>query len=301
LPEGAEDTLGVSFEEGTGEADVFGDAVFAGLLCLFTGFLWHYFRSPLLKIEMNIDSQNAQDIAVRYVNAHYEIIGDVLVILEESTIVKPYGWVFFYDSQRFLKTGKFSYRLAGNGPVLVTRDGEIYPFGTVHEVDFYLNDYEDKFISQEKVISVYHKIGLYLVSISAIIEIVIFISAIIKDVLRGEMNILQAVVAAIFCFMVGLIPNWIGLYVFSRRFLISQQEIQIIWCFGKRRKVYHLDSLQKVQDIHPIKIKRIGSRGNIYLTFDDGKTSTISDSCENFKQAKNFLYMYQMRMNNRGD
>jgi hypothetical protein len=48
------------------------------------------------------------------------------VVVDESTIEKPFGWIFFYQSKKFLETGIFMHRLAGNGPVFVNKvTGEI--------------------------------------------------------------------------------------------------------------------------------------------------------------------------------
>lgn len=43
------------------------------------------------------------------------------VIVDEHTIEKPFGWVFFYNSKKFLETGESRHRLAGNGPVIVNK------------------------------------------------------------------------------------------------------------------------------------------------------------------------------------
>jgi Immunity protein 35 len=44
---------------------------------------------------------------------------DPFVVVEEKTIETPFGWVFFYNSKRFVETGEYQYQLAGNGPVIV--------------------------------------------------------------------------------------------------------------------------------------------------------------------------------------
>jgi hypothetical protein len=54
-----------------------------------------------------------------------------LVIVGEKTIEKNYGWVFFYDSKTYLRTRKFSDRLAGNGPVVFEKEsGLIHHLGS---------------------------------------------------------------------------------------------------------------------------------------------------------------------------
>jgi Immunity protein 35 len=74
-------------------------------------------------------------------------------IIDESTISKPYGWVFFYQSIDYLKTENISDMLAGNAPILVDRiNGELRVLGTAHEVEKYLDDYE-KTIPSARLIS----------------------------------------------------------------------------------------------------------------------------------------------------
>jgi Immunity protein 35 len=56
-----------------------------------------------------------------------------VTIIDEATISKPYGWVFFYQSTDYLKTENISDMLAGNAPILVDRiNGELKVLGTQH-------------------------------------------------------------------------------------------------------------------------------------------------------------------------
>jgi hypothetical protein len=41
-------------------------------------------------------------------------------IQRESTIAKPYGWIFFYQAKEFIDDGIASARLAGNAPIKST-------------------------------------------------------------------------------------------------------------------------------------------------------------------------------------
>lgn len=71
--------------------------------------------------------------------------GDVLVICDEATIERPFGWVFFYDSKRHLETGDFRHALAGNAPLIVNRHtGALVPTGTAREVHEYIAEYESQ-------------------------------------------------------------------------------------------------------------------------------------------------------------
>lgn len=47
-------------------------------------------------------------------------------IIDEKTVSVEVGWVFFYQSDRFLATGDKRSRLLGNGPAIVNRHtGEV--------------------------------------------------------------------------------------------------------------------------------------------------------------------------------
>jgi hypothetical protein len=67
------------------------------------------------------------------------------VVADENTIERPFGWIFFYDSEKFLETGMDIYRIAGNGPVFVNKmTGEIKFFGSVPPLHVILANYEEK-------------------------------------------------------------------------------------------------------------------------------------------------------------
>ncbi len=56
---------------------------------------------------------------------------DGVLILESATIEKPYGWVFFYNSRRYIETGDMVHALIGQGPVIVVATtGEIIELGS---------------------------------------------------------------------------------------------------------------------------------------------------------------------------
>jgi len=72
----------------------------------------------------------------------------VLVIVDDSTIEREWGWVFFYNNKKYLETGDFSYALAGNAPMIVNkRTGELVTTGTARPIDKYIEDYETKLLS----------------------------------------------------------------------------------------------------------------------------------------------------------
>ena len=68
---------------------------------------------------------------------------DEAVVLEEMTMTKPYGWVFFYQSRAYVETGEFAEMLLGNAPIIFDSfDGELRVTGTAEPIEHYLREYE---------------------------------------------------------------------------------------------------------------------------------------------------------------
>ncbi len=69
---------------------------------------------------------------------------DEVVIVDDATIERPWGWVFFYTSKLWLETQNFSYALAGNAPLLIDgRTGASHFLGTARPVEIYLLAFEE--------------------------------------------------------------------------------------------------------------------------------------------------------------
>ena len=66
-----------------------------------------------------------------------------LVILDEATLEKDFGWVFFYDSDVHQRTQAFEGSLGGNAPLIVTRaTGSVHVTGTAHQTEYYIRNFE---------------------------------------------------------------------------------------------------------------------------------------------------------------
>jgi hypothetical protein len=72
-----------------------------------------------------IDVQEAKGIASRRLLEIARKSGEDLVLVETDTLQIDRGWLFFYNSSEFLRTGDPVHALAGNGPLLVTFDGAV--------------------------------------------------------------------------------------------------------------------------------------------------------------------------------
>lgn len=90
-----------------------------------------------------MDLDSAKAIVSKVINSKYYAPGDELVIVDEDTIEKDYGWIFFYNSREFLETGEFSARVAGNGPIVIEKaDGRITQLGTARPSEEYIREFE---------------------------------------------------------------------------------------------------------------------------------------------------------------
>lgn len=69
--------------------------------------------------------------------------GDALVVHLEHTIERPFGWVFFWGSDMYMKTGDFRYALGGNAPFIVDRNKHLVTLtGTALPIENYIRQYE---------------------------------------------------------------------------------------------------------------------------------------------------------------
>jgi hypothetical protein len=76
-----------------------------------------------------IDRSTAEQKVIAFINEDYHHDDDVLDLVPYLTIEKPYGWIFFYNSRRYLKTQDDNDVILGPGPMLVERNtGRMIPF-----------------------------------------------------------------------------------------------------------------------------------------------------------------------------
>ncbi|HEX7667750.1 MAG TPA: YrhB domain-containing protein [Polyangiaceae bacterium] len=90
-----------------------------------------------------MDFKAARAAVLKHVNTLMTRPDDELVIIDSSTRTKPYGWIFFYNSKRYLETKDMMYALGGNGPIVFERDtGAIIPLATHNTADKLIRAYE---------------------------------------------------------------------------------------------------------------------------------------------------------------
>ncbi|AXK40122.1 YrhB domain-containing protein [Crenobacter cavernae] len=72
-----------------------------------------------------------------------EVCNDEIVIVDEATIEKPWGWVFSYASKTWLETKDPRYAIVGNAPIIVERQsGRLIDTGTAMPIEHYIANYE---------------------------------------------------------------------------------------------------------------------------------------------------------------
>lgn len=65
-----------------------------------------------------------------------------IVVIHEFTREFEVGWVFFYDTAAFVRTGDDLERLIGNVPILIDRrTGEAHYTGTGDDIEVYIEAY----------------------------------------------------------------------------------------------------------------------------------------------------------------
>lgn len=74
---------------------------------------------------MSIDLNKAREIALGYLKALESEVGQELSIASYEQADAERGWIFFYNTSAYLGGGNISHALAGNGPLLIDREGQL--------------------------------------------------------------------------------------------------------------------------------------------------------------------------------
>jgi hypothetical protein len=65
-----------------------------------------------------------------------------LAMMKEFTREFEYGWMFFYQSEEYLKTKNLDHLVGGNAPFIVDKfNGSLHVTGTGKEENFYIEQY----------------------------------------------------------------------------------------------------------------------------------------------------------------
>jgi len=90
-----------------------------------------------------IDIDKARQIVLRKIYEFEKESGIKLALMENETIEFESGWLFFYQSEKFIKTQNEDYLIGGNAPIIVDRyNSSLHVTGTSKSDEFYINMYE---------------------------------------------------------------------------------------------------------------------------------------------------------------
>jgi hypothetical protein len=90
-----------------------------------------------------ISEMQAIEIAKRHIDEQCRSVEGGVAIVGSCTVRKPYGWIFFYNSARYLQTHDPLEALAGNGPLVVMgSDGSTYQLGSALSPAVTIADFE---------------------------------------------------------------------------------------------------------------------------------------------------------------
>ena len=95
-----------------------------------------------------IDKSSARERALTYIRNHYN--GTLTPeIIDDQTIEKDYGWVFFSQTREYLATKNFRFSLLGNGPIIVDKqDGAVYLLTTAVSAEKSVAAFEERYKSR---------------------------------------------------------------------------------------------------------------------------------------------------------
>ena len=95
-----------------------------------------------------ITFQVAQEIVKKRIQEIEKEADIPLAIIEEATVEFEYGWVFFYQSEEYVRTGNEDALVGGNSPIIVDKfNATVHTTGTRkgHEeyIEFYCKYRDD--------------------------------------------------------------------------------------------------------------------------------------------------------------
>jgi hypothetical protein len=98
---------------------------------------------PQFLIKSKITYDETKQIVLEKLKEGFgEEVENELVIIEQATIRKEYGWIFFWTSKKHFETKDDNYALAGNTPFIVDNlTGELIVLDTAYDINFLIHIY----------------------------------------------------------------------------------------------------------------------------------------------------------------
>ena len=82
--------------------------------------------------------KTARHLAARYIS---DLSSDAQ-LCDDPILSGDFGWVFAFQSEKYIDSDEMRDSLVGNAPILIDKKTSLlYPLGTAHSVEFYVNNY----------------------------------------------------------------------------------------------------------------------------------------------------------------
>jgi Immunity protein 35 len=95
-----------------------------------------------------IDFNDARKIALDHINANYQkpiIDEDEIAIVDDLVIEKEWGWIFIYQSKRWISNRNRSYKILGLCPIVVEKlDGNLRYLDEGNSAEECIQKYENR-------------------------------------------------------------------------------------------------------------------------------------------------------------
>jgi hypothetical protein len=90
-----------------------------------------------------ISQEKAKELAQQAIGKTWSRTDDELVIQGQFTVEFDNGWVFYYQSKKYLETENILFRLMGNGPVIIDKEeGLAYQAGTGEPIQYWIEEFK---------------------------------------------------------------------------------------------------------------------------------------------------------------
>ncbi|WP_435274897.1 YrhB domain-containing protein [Psychrobium sp. nBUS_13] len=95
--------------------------------------------------QINMNREEAKIIVEKELESNTDFSSTPCAVLDDETIEREWGWVFFYQSQAFIESGDFRDMVGGNAPIIINKNNGLLTYtGTAHDIEHYINEYEQK-------------------------------------------------------------------------------------------------------------------------------------------------------------
>ena len=92
-----------------------------------------------------IDKETAISIVMEHILINLNVPGDKIVIMDEKTIEKNWGWIFFYQGKRWIETKDRRYKILGLYPIVIEKnDGSLHFLDVRGSLEECVREYEKR-------------------------------------------------------------------------------------------------------------------------------------------------------------